>query len=124
MVSPEVASHFGVFFSPRESRGEVAFFLQKPSPEKVREFAATHACFVDTGLWLLSRRVIGLLMGRCGWTGEGFSNGCATNYELLLAKDEGAGSRIREHLAARPPNPRARFVDYSISPSGLQITRS
>jgi len=45
-------------------------------------------------------------------------------YMLLLAKDEEAGNRIREKLTSAPPNPRARFVDFSISSSGLQITRS
>jgi galactokinase/mevalonate kinase-like predicted kinase len=45
-------------------------------------------------------------------------------YMLILAKDENAGHRIRSKLTATPPNPRARFVDFSISPSGLQITRS
>ena len=45
-------------------------------------------------------------------------------YMLLLAKDEEAGSRIRQKLTACPPNPRARFVDFSVSQTGLQITRS
>ena len=45
-------------------------------------------------------------------------------YMLLLAKDEEAGSRIRQKLTAHPPNPRARFVDFSVSQTGLQITRS
>jgi len=92
MVSPEVASHFGVFFSPRESRGEVAFFLQKPSPEKIRELAVNHAYFVDTGLWLLSRQAIGVLMGRCGWKGAEFPAGGATNYELYAGLGPALGS--------------------------------
>jgi hypothetical protein len=66
MVSPEVASHFGVFFSPRGTQGEVAFFLQKPTPEKIRELAADYSYFVDTGLWLLSAKAASLLMKRCG----------------------------------------------------------
>jgi galactokinase/mevalonate kinase-like predicted kinase len=45
-------------------------------------------------------------------------------YMLLLAKDEDAGDRIRQKLTQTPPNSRARFVDFSISTSGLQITRS
>jgi len=45
-------------------------------------------------------------------------------YLLMLAKDEGAAGRIRAHLTRRPPNPRARFVDFSLSETGLQITRS
>ena len=82
LVSPETASHFGVFFSPRESPGEIAYFLQKPSPEKVRELSRSHAYFVDTGLWLLSRRAVGVLMARCGWTGASFAGGHASAYEL------------------------------------------
>ena len=82
MVSPEVASHFGVFFSPRGSQGEVAFFLQKPTPEKIRELAADYSYFVDTGLWLLSAKAASLLMKRCGWQGDGFAGDRATNYEL------------------------------------------
>ena len=45
-------------------------------------------------------------------------------YMLLLAKDEDAGNRIRQKLTACPPNPRARFVDFAVSQTGLQITRS
>lgn len=82
MVSPEVASHFGVFFSPRASQGEVTFFLQKPTPEKIRELAADYSYFVDTGLWLLSAKAASLLMKRCGWQGKGFAGDRATNYEL------------------------------------------
>lgn len=96
MVSPETASHFGVFFSPRESPGEVTFFLQKPSPEKVRELAGGHACFVDTGLWLLSRRAIGILMSRCGWTGDSFRGGQASGYELYAGLGPSLGTRPAE----------------------------
>ena len=45
-------------------------------------------------------------------------------YLLMLAKDETAAARIRQTLAARPPNARARFVDFSLSDTGLQVTRS
>jgi len=43
---------------------------------------------------------------------------------LNLAKDENTGHRIRNKLNANLLNPRARFDDSSISPYGLQITRS
>ncbi len=45
-------------------------------------------------------------------------------YLLLLAKDEEAAARIRKILAEQPPNPRARFVDFALSETGLQVTRS
>jgi galactokinase/mevalonate kinase-like predicted kinase len=45
-------------------------------------------------------------------------------YLLLFAKDETAATRIRKSLTDRRPNPRARFVDFSLSETGLQLTRS
>lgn len=45
-------------------------------------------------------------------------------YVVFFAKDPTAALRLREELESRPPNPRARFVNFSISPTGLQITRS
>jgi galactokinase/mevalonate kinase-like predicted kinase len=45
-------------------------------------------------------------------------------YILMLAKDEGAATRIRQRLTENPPNPRARFSRFNVSPTGLEITRS
>lgn len=45
-------------------------------------------------------------------------------YLLLFAKDAEAAARIRQTLTTNPPNPRARFVNFSLSATGLQITRS
>ncbi len=45
-------------------------------------------------------------------------------YLLLLAKDETAASQIKRILTENPPNPRARFVNFSLSETGLQLTRS
>ena len=45
-------------------------------------------------------------------------------YLLLFGKDETAAARIKQHLTQHPPNPRARFVDFSLSATGLQLTRS
>ena len=45
-------------------------------------------------------------------------------YLLLFAKDMEAAGRIRHQLTTSPPNPRARFVDWSISKTGFQVTRS
>ena len=45
-------------------------------------------------------------------------------YLLLFAKDETAALKIRQDLTANPPNARARFVEFSLSETGLQLTRS
>ncbi len=45
-------------------------------------------------------------------------------YMLILADDQERAAGVREALRSHPPNPRARFVDMTISETGLQITRS
>jgi galactokinase/mevalonate kinase-like predicted kinase len=45
-------------------------------------------------------------------------------YLLLLAKDEKAGLKIRQILQKNPLNARARWVDFNLSETGLQVTRS
>ena len=42
----------------------------------------------------------------------------------MVAKDPEAASRVRQILTATPVNPRARFVDLTVSKTGLQVSRS
>jgi len=59
--------------------------------------------------WLLGKKLLG--------AGGG-------GYLLMFAKDEASAGRIRKHLKENPPNDRARFVDFALSETGLQVTRS
>ena len=45
-------------------------------------------------------------------------------YLYMIAKDPEAAGRIRQLLNANPPNPRARFVEMTLSKGGLQVSRS
>jgi galactokinase/mevalonate kinase-like predicted kinase len=45
-------------------------------------------------------------------------------YLLMIAKDPEAAGQVRRILTGRPPNDRARFMDFSVSPTGLEVTRS
>jgi galactokinase/mevalonate kinase-like predicted kinase len=45
-------------------------------------------------------------------------------FMLMIAKDEKAAGSIRHELTTNPINARARFVDFSVSPTGLQVTKS
>ena len=45
-------------------------------------------------------------------------------YLMIFAKDLQSANRIKALLNDSPPNPRARFVDWSLSGSGLEITKS
>jgi galactokinase/mevalonate kinase-like predicted kinase len=45
-------------------------------------------------------------------------------YLFMIARDAGAALRIRQRLEDSPPNEGARFVEFDLSESGLQVTRS
>ena len=45
-------------------------------------------------------------------------------FMYMIAKDQEAARRIREILSHNPVTPNARFVDMSVSTSGLQVSRS
>ena len=45
-------------------------------------------------------------------------------YLYMVAKDEDAAARIRKTLTACPPNDKARFVEMTLSPKGLEISKS
>lgn len=72
-VSPEVATHFGVFFTRRGMahvagrEQQISFFLQKPTVAEINRHAVHYDYHVDTGMWLLGPRALGLLFARCGW---------------------------------------------------------
>lgn len=71
-VTPEVAAHFGTFFTERgrdPGKGErtIRFFLQKPASSEIYRHNARYDCFVDTGLWLLSAEAVEMLFRRCRW---------------------------------------------------------
>jgi galactokinase/mevalonate kinase-like predicted kinase len=121
-VRPETARNFGVFFSPRQRPNELAFFLQKPSPARIRELALEHLVLVDTGMWLLSERAVNVLMQRCGWTGERFENGRAGGYELYAQFGLGLGTKpeVKDPLVnaltcAVVPLPEAEFYHFGTS---------
>ena len=45
-------------------------------------------------------------------------------YLYMIAKDPEAAARIKQLLSDHRQNPNARFVDLSLSTTGLQISRS
>ncbi len=83
-ATPEMAQSFGVFFFRRDTPGELAFFLQKPSADRIRTLSDDHLFLVDTGLWLLSERAVAALMGQCGWDygTQAFRGGRVAPYDL------------------------------------------
>jgi galactokinase/mevalonate kinase-like predicted kinase len=61
---PEQASRHGVFFTPRNDPTELAFMLQKPGLEEIRDRSHQHYFMLDVGVWLLSARAMRILVDR------------------------------------------------------------
>ena len=62
---------------------------------------------------------IGDYMVSCKLLGAG-----GGGYLLIIAKDLQAANLIRSKLQSHPPNPRARFVNWELSTSGMELTKS
>ncbi len=45
-------------------------------------------------------------------------------YMVLCARDAAAGAELRARLEARPPNSRARFIDFTVSEQAIEVTVS
>ena len=92
---PEDAQYFGVMFCDRTDPSHLHFFLQKPSPDRIRELAAENLFMIDVGLWLLSERAVQCLMKKCGWDADrqAFNGDMATPYDLYAEWGPHFGSR-------------------------------
>jgi len=88
-VHPEQAKHHGVFFCPRSQPERLAFALQKPSLERLRELSSSHVFLVDAGVWLLSERAVRALMKKCAW--DETADVPPRPYELYAAMALGLG---------------------------------
>lgn len=69
-VKPEEAQQFGVMFCDRNETGKLVTFLQKPSPDVIREKSRDYAFLIDVGIWLLSERAVNCLMKKSGWDAD------------------------------------------------------
>ena len=68
------------------------------------------------------RRITDLIDDLClGYKLPGAGGG---GYLYMVAKDPEAAARIRQILTAQQPNANARFVDMTLSKTGLQVSRS
>jgi galactokinase/mevalonate kinase-like predicted kinase len=123
-VTPETARDFGVFFCSRQPPFELAFFLQKPSPGRIRALSQDYLYLVDTGMWLLSEKAVQVLMARCGWNDQrqAFEAGIPFDYELYGEFGLALGSapavqddRVRSLRSAVVPLPAASFYHFGTS---------
>ncbi len=121
-LTPEHAKDFGVFFAPRRRPRELAFFLQKPSPARIRELSAEHLVLADSGMWLLSERAAGVLLRKAGWQGGDYAQGQAAHYELygqfglaLGTQPSQPDPEVSQLTSAVLPLPKAEFYHFGTS---------
>lgn len=81
-VDPHLASRHGVFFTPKNNPAQLDFMLQKPTHKEIEQLTASHLFMMDVGIWILSDRAVELLMKKCGWDGDAFSNGTPSFFDL------------------------------------------
>ena len=106
-TSPEIARDFGVLFAPSDAPEQLAFCLQKPAPERIRERLETHLFFIDTGMWLFSARAVERLLARSGWNAaeQRFLDGAPAPFELY--------SGLGLALGTSPTRPDPVFADLT-----------
>ena len=90
--------------------------------ELIRKTWAQNQC-IDSGTNPDSvRKITDLIDDLClGYKLPGAGGG---GYLYMVAKDPEAAARIRQILTAQQPNANARFVDMTLSKTGLQVSRS
>ena len=83
-VKPEEAQNFGVMFCDRHAPEKLVTFLQKPSPDTIRQRSRDDLFLIDVGIWLLSERAVDCLMKKSGWDAgrQAFRNGVPDTYDL------------------------------------------
>lgn len=102
---PEEAQHFGVLFCDPRQPGRMMFFLQKPSPDRIRELAADYLFMIDVGIWVLSEKAVMCLLGQCGWDPqrECFAGGVAGVYDLYGQWGPMFGEKPLADIPGKPP---------------------
>ncbi len=76
-TEPSQAKNHGVFFMERKNTDRLAFMLQKPDDEKIKELMKDYDFLIDVGVWLLNERAVQTLMKKSGWNKQtqNFVNG-------------------------------------------------
>lgn len=120
-TQPEEAQHFGVMFCDRSEPERLVTFLQKPTPNKIRELGRQQLFLVDVGVWLLSARAVRVLMRKSGWQEDAqtFSGGQAGFYDLygqwgpqLGEKPQERDPEVSELSCAVVPIPDGGFYHF------------
>lgn len=117
VASPEEAQRHGVMVCPPDNPGTLSFFLQKPGADTIRTLAESHAYYLDTGIWLLSKRAVSLLMRKCGWSDseQAFVNGLPDTYDLYAGFGPSLGT-VSPPVDSQAIDPDIRDLSCAVLP--------
>ncbi len=128
-VTPEEAQQFGVMFCEPGNTENLVTFLQKPTPDTIREMSRDHAFLVDVGIWLLSEKAVNCLMKKSGWDADrqAFSGELPDTYDLYGSWALNLGSdpvesdpEVGELTTAVVPLPDAGFYHFGTCTDMIQ----
>lgn len=123
-VRPEEAQNFGVMFCDRHEPGKLVTFLQKPTPDTIREKSRDHAFLIDVGIWLLSEKAVNCLMKKSGWDAgrQAFAGEVPDTYDLygkwalsLGSEPVESDPQVGELTTAVVPLPDTGFYHFGTS---------
>ena len=127
-ASPEEGQHHGVMITEPHRPDRMTRFLQKPTPDTIRDLSRSAACWLDTGIWLFSLRAIEVLLAKCGWDAKAgvFRNGLPDAYDLFAAFGPALGTApampdpdVSTLACAVLPLPDGRFYHFGTNRSLL-----
>ncbi|MCM2371917.1 bifunctional fucokinase/fucose-1-phosphate guanylyltransferase [Aporhodopirellula aestuarii] len=114
-ASPEVAQNYGVMFCDRDDPRKLKTFLQKPSPDEIRDRSREMSFLIDIGVWLLSERAVACLMSKCGWDvgRDAFAGGdVPKNYDLY--------GQWSQHFGSEPVAKDSEVSELSVAIAPVQ----
>lgn len=124
-LTPEIASHHGVYVSSRQHPTTLEYMLQKPSVQTLGELQKDHYYLTDIGIWLFSDKAVKRLMERSIRDGE------VINYDMYgtFGCALGTNPRIDDELlkdlkVVVLPLPGGEFYHYGTSHEIISSTLS
>ena len=114
-ASPEVAQNYGVMLCDPHDPRQLVTFLQKPTPDEIRDRSRDLSYLIDVGVWLLSERAVQCLMAKCGWQNESetFADGDQpSTYDLY--------GQWSQHLGSQPLSSDVDVTELSVAVAPIQ----
>ena len=124
-LTPEIASHHGVYVSSRQHPTTLEYMLQKPSVQTLGELQKDHFYLTDIGIWLFSDRAVKRLMERSVRDGE------IINYDMYGTFGRALGTNpqlddelLKDLTVVVLPLPGGEFYHYGTSHEIISSTLS